>query len=334
MASEERLTLRGPAKAAWARAGPALAEHLAAPGRDPTRGWTLAGGTVLAARWSWHRASTDLDILVEPESRVTLWEMADVEGRLAKLDRALAALGWEPLHEEAGPWQRRYHSSEHRQQIDLFAGASQPGVPAGPAVIDGQPARTAHTSRILHGKIAGRGHRAPVRDLYDLACADRMDRDALAQALRHTDPHAVATTASLLITNRPYYRELAIRELAAATVPDIVHDPATSAAGALVRLLPVAWRVDKRREDWRLTARNIYDERIGSFRTTFESWTTNRAAMEARTGPAGGMVLDATPAGAARSFTDPRLKKRVAELRLGLEGLLPLDGPEREPEPC
>ena len=47
---------------------------------------------MLAARWSWHRASTDLDILVEPESRVTLWEMADVEGHLAKLDRALAVL--------------------------------------------------------------------------------------------------------------------------------------------------------------------------------------------------------------------------------------------------
>ena len=201
MASEERLTLRGPAKAAWARAGPVLAEHLAAPGLDPTKGWTLAGGTVLAARWSWHRASTDLDILVEPESRVTLWEMADVEGHLAKLDRALAALGWEPLHEEAGPWQRRYHSSEHRQQIDLFTGDPRPGLPAGPAIIDGQPARAAHTSRILHGKIAGRGHRAPVRDLYDLACAERLDRDALAQALRHADPHAVATTVSLLITN-------------------------------------------------------------------------------------------------------------------------------------
>ena len=90
----------------------------------------------------------------------------------------------------------------------------------------------------------------------------------------------------------------------------------------------------KRREDWRLTARNIYDERIGSFRTTLESRTTNRAAMDARTGPVGGMVLDATPDGAARSVTDPRLKKRVAELRLELEGLLPLDGPEREPEPC
>jgi len=291
VASEERLALRGPAKDAWARAGPVLAEHLAAPGRDPTRGWTLAGGTVLAARWGWHRASTDLDILVEPESRVTLWEMADTEGRLAKLDRALAALGWEPLHEEAGPWQRRYHSSEHRQQIDLFAGASQPDLPAGPAVIDGQPARTAHTSRILHGKIVGRGHRAPVRDLYDLACADRMDRDALAQALRHTDPHAVATTASLL---------------------------------------PVAWHVDKRREDWRLAARNIYEERIGSFRITLESWTTNRAAMEARTGPVGGMVLDATPPGAARSVTDAKLRKRIAELRLELEGRLPLDGSERE----
>ena len=260
--------------------------------------------------------------------------MADVERHLAKLDRALAALGWEPLHEEAGPWQRRYHSLEHRQQIDLFAGEPRPGLPARSAIIDGQPARTAHTSRILHGKIAGRGHRAPVRDLYDLACAERMDRDALAQALRHADPNAVATTASLLITNRPYYRDLAIRELAAVTAPDIVRDPAARAAGALVRFLPVAWRVDKRHEDWRLTALNIDDQRIGSFRTTLESWTTNRAAMETRTGPAGGMVLDATPAGAARNVTDARLKKRVAGLRLELEGLLPLDGPEREPEQC
>lgn len=334
MASEERLTLRGPAKAAWARAGPVLAEHLAATGLDPTRGWTLAGGTVLAARWSWHRASTDLDILVEPESRVTLWEMADAEGHLAKLDRALAALGWEPLHEEAGPWQRRYHSPEHRQQIDLFAGEPRPGLPIRSAIIDGQPARTAHTSRILHGKIAGRGHRAPVRDLYDLACAERMDRDALAQALRHADPGAVATTASLLITNRPYYRDLANRELAAATAPDIMRDPAASAAGALVRFLPVAWRVDKRHEYWHLTALNIDDQRIGSFRTTLESWTTHRAAMEIRTGPAGGMVLDATPAGAARDVTDARLKKRVAGLWRELEGLLPLGGPKREPEQC
>ena len=38
VASEERLTLRGPAKDAWARAGPVLAEHLAAPGRDPAPG--------------------------------------------------------------------------------------------------------------------------------------------------------------------------------------------------------------------------------------------------------------------------------------------------------
>ena len=334
MAIEERLTLRGPAKAAWARAGPVLAEHLAAPGLDPTKGWTLAGGTVLAARWGWHRASTDLDILVEPESRVTLWEMADVEGRLVKLDRALVALGWEPLHEEAGPWQRRYHSSEHRQQIDLFEGDLRPGLPAISAVIDGQPARIAHTSRILHGKIAGRGHRAPVRDLYDLACAERLDRDALAQALRHADPHAVATAASLLITNRPYYRDLAVRELAAATAPDIVRDPAARAAGALLRLLPVAWRVDKRREVWRLTALNIHDEQIGSFRTTLESWTTNRVAVEAHTGSAGGMVLDATPAGAARNVTDAKLKKRVAELHLELEGLPHLDGSERKRERC
>ena len=173
-----------------------------------------------------------------------------------------------------------------------------------------------------------------MRDLYDLACAERMDRDALAQALRHADPNAVATTASLLITNRPYYRDLAIRELAAATAPDIVRDPAARAAGALVRFLPVAWRVDKRHEDWRLTALNIDDQRIGSFRTTLESWTTNRAAMETRTGPAGGIVLDATPAGAARNVTDARLKKRVAGLRRELDGLLPLGGPNREPERC
>ena len=186
----------------------------------------------------------------------------------------------------------------------------------------------------LDGKIAGRGHRAPVRDLYDLACAERMDRDALAQALRHADPNAVATTASLLITNRPYYRDLATRELAAATAPDIVRDLAARAAGALVRFLPVAWRADKRHEDWRLTVFNIDDERIGSFRTTLESWTTSCAALGTRTGPAGGMVLDATPAGAARNVTDAKLKKRVADLRLELEGLPPLDGPEREPERC
>ena len=127
-------------------------------------------------------------------------------------------------------------------------------------------------------------------------------------------------------------QDLAIRELAAATAPDIVRDPAGRAAGALVRLLPVAWRVDKRHEDWRLTALDIYDERIGSFRTTLESWTTNRAATEAHTGSTGGMVLDATPAGAVRSVTDAKLKKRVAELRIELEGLVPLDRPERERE--
>ena len=43
MVSEERLMLRGPAKTAWARAGPVLAEHLAAPVPRPDQGLDTGG---------------------------------------------------------------------------------------------------------------------------------------------------------------------------------------------------------------------------------------------------------------------------------------------------
>ena len=53
--------------------------------------------------------------------------------------------------------------------------------------VDDFSAYTARTAQVLHGKLQGRSHRAPVRDLYDLAVAGRKDPHALRTALRHIE---------------------------------------------------------------------------------------------------------------------------------------------------
>lgn len=107
----ERLHLAGPAASAWRALAPVLARHLGEPTQDLPP-WLLAGGTLLAARWGWHRESTDIDIVVTSSTALALWPMADTEGRLPRLDNDLARRGWTLDPSRTTAWQRGYHNPE------------------------------------------------------------------------------------------------------------------------------------------------------------------------------------------------------------------------------
>ena len=128
----------------------------------------LGGGTTLAARWG-HRDSVDIDLTVpRGASLYTL-------GR--EFERAMEHLGG------------KVEFSVGRRTIDFGIGQVDlvqldpcPARGQRTAIVDGEPFMVLSTAQILHGKLE-RATRSPVRDVFDIITASRLDAQALAIAV-------------------------------------------------------------------------------------------------------------------------------------------------------
>ena len=150
--------------------------------REGKRGWALHGGTLLAMRWDGHRESTDIDLLIGADAVTTLWEMVDGP-RLAELDERLGRRGWTLLADRRNAWSRVYGHETDEGRIDLLQTEPRPTTGRRLEQVEGEEIWCLSTAQVLAGKLIGRGHAAPVRDLYDVAVAARRMPRALARAL-------------------------------------------------------------------------------------------------------------------------------------------------------
>lgn len=148
-----------------------LADHLGA------ENLTLGGGTALAARWH-HRDSTDVDLFAEPGvfQRAAL-HPATLEGRI----RSISGLTLESLKVD----EVNCHATFREGQLDIL---SQP--PVIPEFRSGDfvagtsiriESNAAILARKIHQRILTMGLLYP-RDLYDIACAAKLDQEALSAA--------------------------------------------------------------------------------------------------------------------------------------------------------
>ncbi len=128
----------------------------------------LGGGTTLAARWR-HRDSFDIDLTVPGRTNL---------GNLRHdFERAMAELGGEARY-LVGRWTIAFEGG----QVDLAALDPCPRRGQRTAVVDGEPFTVLSNAQILHGKLE-RGHRPPVRDVFDVIKARDLDPHALAVAI-------------------------------------------------------------------------------------------------------------------------------------------------------
>ena len=128
----------------------------------------LGGGTTLAARWR-HRDSFDVDLTVP--GRTNLGNLRH------EFERTMAALGGEARY-LVGRWTIVFEGG----QVDLAALDPCPGRGQRTATVDEEPFTVLSNAQILHGKLE-RGHRPPVRDVFDVIKARDLDPHALAVAI-------------------------------------------------------------------------------------------------------------------------------------------------------
>ena len=167
----DRLTLPLPARGIWLRVRSLLDPALERLGPEAGR-WKIGGGTVLAARWN-HRESTDLDLTVNAGAAIPALfagptdnfeaEIRRRGGYAITFDRDRCTIGFST------------------GKLDLCALDPTPCEGHADALVDGEPAVVLNNAQILCGKLR-RANRSPVRDVFDIVVAERLDPHALAIA--------------------------------------------------------------------------------------------------------------------------------------------------------
>lgn len=156
----EDLTLPEPARTLLSRTRGILDTYVTP--RTPDRsGWTIGGGTILAARWR-HRESRDIDLLVHPRTETRFLQPATAP----ELHRRLEATGARKIN-----FGRFSQILFAESKIEILAAEPQPRIGHRRALVDGKETTTLASSQILTGKFANRSLNPPVRDLYDFAVA-------------------------------------------------------------------------------------------------------------------------------------------------------------------
>lgn len=166
----ERLTLPLPARGIWLRVRRLLEAALDRLG--PEAGpWKIGGGTVLAARWN-HRESADLDLTVNAGAAISVLSAGpdDFEAEIGKR-------GGYAVTFDRDRCTVRFSTGK----LDLCALDPAPGAGHAAALVDGEPAVVLSNAQILCGKLR-RATRSPVRDVFDVLVAGRLDPHALAIA--------------------------------------------------------------------------------------------------------------------------------------------------------
>ena len=251
MTEIEALWIPATATKLWDDAIEAIAALFGGWGEDAR--WALGGGTLLAMRWSEHRLSTDLDIVVFPDQEVTLWTMhAPSNTALERLTAQLATTGIRPWGDLDNPNQRRYERDG--QHIDLFEARPVPPDEERVATVNGRAVKTLSTAQILHGKLARLG-RAPVRDLYDFASALVHDPDALATAVGLRHPTVLLQDTAITLARRDELRADAATQLEGPRFADVARDPAHPGLAAILAKTIVKMVAERTPEGWTGLAR-------------------------------------------------------------------------------
>lgn len=167
----ERLTLPLPARGIWLRVRHLLEAALESLG--PEAGpWKIGGGTVLAARWN-HRESADLDLTVNAGAAMPALSAEPAGSFEAEIGRR----GGYAVTFDRDRCTVRFSTGK----LDLCALDPAPGAGHAAALVDGEPAVVLSNAQILCGKLR-RATRSPVRDVFDVLVAGRLDPHALAIA--------------------------------------------------------------------------------------------------------------------------------------------------------
>ncbi len=192
------------------------------PGRS---GWALTGGTVLGARWR-HRESSDLDLVVHPETEIArlakkhnpdFWRAMETAGATG------IELGGTPtLHFPTG-------------KIELITTPPVPRMGHTTETLETGLAVLLGPAQVLTGKLRHRSLAAPVRDLYDVAVGWRIDPAATAIAVNATNERTLAAASTHWRKRCDRYRDEARTELTGVPerLQDILADPAEQARRAV-----------------------------------------------------------------------------------------------------
>ena len=234
MNEPDELHLPRPARWLLRRTRDILDTHVT-PETPDAYGWTIGGGTILAARWE-HRQSEDMDLLIPPDTR-TLALAPDAN---PDFHDSLTKAGAKKI-EIGGFSTIRFRGG----RIEMLAANPEPQNGAITAVIDGLRTRVLSTTQILSGKFRNRSLRPPVRDLYDLAVAAERAPAALAAAVNSLTPAAARVRLTRWETHREDYAESGRREIKGAPrrYRNIRSDPAGHATDAVSQALYTRLRI-------------------------------------------------------------------------------------------
>jgi hypothetical protein len=167
----ERLTLPLPARGIWLRVRNLLETVLERLGPEAGT-WKIGGGTVLGARWN-HRESTDLDLTVNAGTVIP----ALSTGAGSDFESEIGQRGGYAIAFDRDRCTVRFSTGK----LDLCALDPTPREGHAHALVDGMPAVVLSNAQILCGKLQ-RATRSPVRDVFDIGVAERLDPHALAVA--------------------------------------------------------------------------------------------------------------------------------------------------------
>ena len=190
----ERLTLPLPARGIWLRVRSLLGPVLDRLG--PEAGpWKIGGGTVLAARWR-HRESVDLDLTVNAGTAIR----ALSAGSDKEFEAEIGRRGGYAITFDRDRCTVRFSTGK----LDLCALDPTPREGHADALVDGEPAVVLSNAQILCGKLQ-RARRSPVRDVFDVVVAGRLDPHALAIAANTRTARDLEAIAAAWKTSDPIF---------------------------------------------------------------------------------------------------------------------------------
>lgn len=254
----ERLTLPLPARGIWLRVRSLLrtARDRLGPEAGP---WKIGGGTVLAARWN-HRESVDLDLTVNAGAAIP----ALAAGPDNDFEAEIGRKGGYAITFDRDRCTVQFSTGK----LDLCALDPKPREGHAEALIDGEPAVVLNNAQILCGKLQ-RATRSPVRDVFDIAVAGKLDPHALAIAANTRSARDVAAIATAWRNSNPVFADNAPLDLTGVG-PEF--------AGDLTRLGPAAAAAltGARYERVRLYT----DGQVGSLETRTRNGTEQKLTVE------------------------------------------------------
>lgn len=207
----ERRSLPEPARSLWTRTRPILVRSLD-PVQTSGAEYALAGGTILAARWS-HRNSHDIDLIVPPSTKIH--KLADSDTN--PLVREMAAVGGRTAYNAE---LRKFKIVfEDGQEIDLWARDPVFGKTKTREILEGRWETTLSSAQILRGKME-RGVMGLPRDVYDVMTAAVRDPDALADAANTMPREVIESLAWTWIRSTPGIYLSALNDLHGITEPE------------------------------------------------------------------------------------------------------------------